>query len=184
MIIIPFLDLIDTEEDKERFKYCYFEYRNLMYKVAYDRLNDFQLAEDAVQDAYFYIAKNFYKIDDEKSPQSRNYIKLVTRSKANRIAEKRDKYVVIDEPCYDINDESDSIEDDAFNNYEKDKLIEAIGKLDEKYKIPIMLKSIYSYRSKEIAELMGLSDDAVRRRVYLAKKKLKKLLKGEMKTDE
>ncbi|MFR5876139.1 MAG: RNA polymerase sigma factor [Eubacterium sp.] len=183
MMIIPFLDLIDTEEDKERFIYCYTQYKNLMFKVAYERLHDSHLAEDAVQDAYFYIAKNFHKIDDEKSPESRNYIRMVTRSKANRIAEKQDKYI-LEEPDFDDNCEIQTIEDDAFNNYEIDKLMKAINNLNEKYKIPIMLKCIYNHRSKEIAEIMGVTDDVVRRRIYLGKQKLKKMLKSEMKTDD
>lgn len=184
-MIIPFLDLIDTEEDKERFIYCYTEYRNLMYQLAYERLQDSQLAEDAVHDAFLYVALNFHKIHDETSPQSRSYICLVTRSKANRIAEKQKKYLLTDElDNYDYSEEDQSIEDDAFDKYEKDMLAKAINQLNEKYKIPIMLKCIYNYKSKEIAELMGLTDAAVRRRVYLGKKKLRELLKGEIKKDE
>lgn len=184
MLFVPFLDVIDTEEDKQRFSYCYFEYRNLMYKIAYERLHDPQLSEDAVQDAYFYIATHFYKIFDEKSPESRNYIRMVTRSKANRIAEKQDRFVFNEEPSVDLNDDIKSVEDEAFDNYEIDKLAKAINQLEEKYRLPIMMKCIYHYRSKEIAELMELTDDAVRRRVYLGKKKLRELMKGEMKTDE
>jgi RNA polymerase sigma-70 factor (ECF subfamily) len=182
--VLPFLDLIDNEQDKKRFIYCYYQYRNLLYKIAFERLNDAQLAEDAVQETYLYIAKNFHKIEDEKSPQARNYIRLIARTYANRFAEKQDKYVFVDEEKIDYFNESGNIEDDVFEIYDVEKLANAINQLNEKYKIPIMLKCIYNHRSKEIAKLMGLSDDAVRRRVYLGKKKLKQILKGDMVINE
>jgi RNA polymerase sigma-70 factor (ECF subfamily) len=184
MFVLPFLDLIDNEEDKERFMYCYYQYRNLLYTVAYDRLHDSQLAEDAVQDTYFYIAKNFHKIHDEKSPQSRNYIRLVARSKANRIAEKRDKIISLEEYENIYTCDDDLTFEEAIKNIDRENLIGAINQLDEKYKIPVMLKCIYNHRSKEIAQIMDLSDNAVRRRIYLGKRKIEKMLKGEMVINE
>ena len=55
-----FLSLIDSDEDKAKFSNLYEQYKNLMFYIARDILKDEHLAEDAVQEAFIRIAKNFY----------------------------------------------------------------------------------------------------------------------------
>lgn len=66
-----FLALIDTEEDKIKFVTLYEKYRKLMFYIANDILKDTDLAEDAVQEAFFRIAKNFKKVGEISCPQTK-----------------------------------------------------------------------------------------------------------------
>ena len=57
-----YLTLIDDEEDKVRFEHAYYRYRKLMHREAKKILKDGHRAEDAVQEAFFRIARNFHKV--------------------------------------------------------------------------------------------------------------------------
>ena len=52
------LMMVDTPEEKRKFVILYENYRYLMLKVAADILHDYQLAEDAVQEAFVRVAKH------------------------------------------------------------------------------------------------------------------------------
>ena len=56
------LQLIDDPEDKRKFEDIYSRYERLMFIVARDILKDPYKAEDAVNDAFINIIKNFEKI--------------------------------------------------------------------------------------------------------------------------
>ena len=49
-----FLTLLDAKEEKSKFDKLYEKYRKLMHYVAKGILTDDQLAEDAVQEAFFF----------------------------------------------------------------------------------------------------------------------------------
>ena len=59
-----YLQLLDTEEEKQGFELLYETYRKLMHWVANNILHDEKLAEDAVHEAFLRIIKNFHKIND------------------------------------------------------------------------------------------------------------------------
>ena len=83
-----FLTLLDAKEEKSKFDKLYEKYRKLMHYVAKGILTDDQLAEDAVQEAFFRIAKNFYKVGEIDCPQTKNFVVIIVRNAALTIAKK------------------------------------------------------------------------------------------------
>lgn len=67
------LMMVDTPEEKRKFVILYENYRYLMLKVAADILHDYQLAEDAVQEAFVRVA-NIWKTSDSRRRLPRNVI--------------------------------------------------------------------------------------------------------------
>lgn len=63
-MVALYLSLIDKQEEKNRFEELYYRYRNLMYYIAYQVLHQDRDSEDAVQEAFFRIAKNMDKVKD------------------------------------------------------------------------------------------------------------------------
>lgn len=55
--------MIETDEDKSKFEEIYQEYRNLMYYVAYKRMQHEQDAEDVVHHVFVKIAENIKNIE-------------------------------------------------------------------------------------------------------------------------
>ena len=58
---------------------------------------------------------------------------------------------------------------------EAERLYQALNELDHTYQIPIILKYFYQMRSREIADFMGLTVEAVDVRIHRAKRILKKM---------
>lgn len=67
------LMMVDTPEEKRKFVILYENYRYLMLKVAADILHDYQLAEDAVQEAFVRV-QNIWKTSDSRRRLPRNVI--------------------------------------------------------------------------------------------------------------
>ena len=57
-----YLAIIDDENDKSRFEELYERYARLMHYAAREILADDRLAEEAVQEAFFRIARNFHRV--------------------------------------------------------------------------------------------------------------------------
>lgn len=71
-MIALYLALVD-EEQKDKFEQVYYKYRNLLYYVAYEILQNERDAEDAVQEAFLRVAKNIAKISDTYSNETKNF---------------------------------------------------------------------------------------------------------------
>ncbi|MDE5973167.1 MAG: hypothetical protein K2G73_00695, partial [Eubacterium sp.] len=75
--MIAFLDLLDTDEEKSKFKQLYYKYIDLLMWIAMGKLKNNHLAEEAVQDAFFYIAKNFDKVGEVESKVTKGYLSTI-----------------------------------------------------------------------------------------------------------
>ena len=90
-MITVFLSLLETEEEKQSFKKLYYKYVHLMMDIAYKRVSNYSVAEECVQEAFFYVAKNFNKIDDINSTTTRNFLAVITDSFAIKAYHKENK---------------------------------------------------------------------------------------------
>ena len=61
-IMLIYMMMLETPEEKSLFEQIYLEYRGLMFHVAYEILHNEQDAEDAVHQAFVKIAENIKKI--------------------------------------------------------------------------------------------------------------------------
>lgn len=178
--MIAFLDLIDEPEDKTRFAQLYETYSSLLYSIAYQKVKNAETAEDCVQETYLYVAKNFERIDEIVSDRTRNYLATIVRCIAIKKFNRQAKILSFESGEISENVSSgNNIEEDYINRFRVEQVRNAINALDESLRIPLYLKTIYNMKSSDIAKLMGISDDAVRRRIYLARKKIKEMIERE-----
>lgn len=56
-----FLNLLDTQSEKDKFANLYDKYKNLLYWISYGKTKSSQDAEECVQETFFYVAKHFEK---------------------------------------------------------------------------------------------------------------------------
>lgn len=78
-----FLNLIDSAEDKEKFKHFYNKYVGMVIWIAKSRLRDNQsLAEECAQETFLYFAKNFSKIEEVDSLKTKSYVGVVATAYA------------------------------------------------------------------------------------------------------
>ena len=72
-----FLNLLDTQSEKDKFANLYDKYKNLLYWISYGKTKSSQDAEECVQETFFYVAKHFEKIGDVNSSKTKGYLATI-----------------------------------------------------------------------------------------------------------
>lgn len=170
-----FLNLLDTQEEKDSFLELYDTYKDLLYWIALKKTNSIEDAEECVQETFFYVAKHFDKIGEIKSKRTKCYLSTIVTGFAIDIYNDFQKSELIS------NDDNELRDIEYFENFEKVELTAAFDDiLDEESKIFFYLKYIYNYKSSEIAEIYNVKDSLVRKKLQYAREKLKQyLIQGE-----
>lgn len=174
-MIMMFLNLLDTQEEKDGFLELYDTYKDLLYWIALKKTNSIEDAEECVQETFFYVAKHFDKIGEIKSKRTKCYLSTIVTGFAIDIYNEFQKLELIS------NDDNELRDIEYFENFEKVELTAVFDDiLDEESKIFFYLKYIYNYKSSEIAEIYNVKDSLVRKKLQYAREKLKQyLIQGE-----
>ncbi len=170
--MIEFLNLIDDIEEKERFRKLYEKYNRLVMWISYQKLNDNQLAEDCVQETFLYLAKNFGKIGDVDSKETKCYVSTIAQGIAISRYKKEQKIINYDES-------SISVPSLKMNEYDKIELSYIVDTLPDEDKNLLYLKYVFGYKSSEISKLYGISDALVRKRLERIRNQLKEIIGDE-----
>ena len=128
-----------------------------MYYIAYQVLHQDRDSEDAVQEAFFRIAKNMDKVKDIASTETKNFVAIITKREAMKI--------------YDKKHNSENLVNEVKN---------AIEQLPYKFSSLLTLKYVLGYSGKEIAEITGLTETNVRQQLMCGRKKLSEILEEDL----
>ncbi|MBS5316116.1 MAG: sigma-70 family RNA polymerase sigma factor [Clostridiales bacterium] len=172
-----YLMMLDTEEEKSKFEKVYFKYRQLMFQIANGILKDEYLAEDVVHKSFIKIMKHLDKIKEIECPKTKGFIVIIVKHAAIDLyrKRKRENTIQIDEEVL-IEHRGTTVDQEVIDKIEN-PLTAAILSLSYHYSEIILLKYNHNYADKQIAELLGLSEDNVKKRLQRAKKKLKEIMK-------
>lgn len=171
-----YLALIDEEWDLIRFEEAYYEYKGLLHYIAKKILQDEHRAEDAVQEAFLRIAKNFHKVGNIKTTSTKNFFILITRRVCLNLLEREEKFSTATEEEISLFENSytpGSLPDSFAGEAE---LIRQILNLPESMRSVLYLQAVYGFNAKETANLLGISVGAVWKRTSRARVILKKEL--------
>lgn len=87
--MLLFLDVLDTEEEKDKFVRIYEGYRYMMWYSANEILRDKELAEDAVQEAFLALTRHLDKVDESNVMRTKKFLRTIVKSKAIDMIRKR-----------------------------------------------------------------------------------------------
>lgn len=154
--------------DKEALAKLYETAGRAMFVVAQNVLRDYQLAEDATQEALIKIISRAKTLEDTKAAYS--WILTITRNCALDILRKNVREIAMDEENY--------------NNYPADNnnldiridIENAIDKLNEIDRQIVILRAFSGLSYKEIALVVELTEAACQKRYQRAIKQLKELM--------
>ncbi|GKX31540.1 hypothetical protein SH1V18_40200 [Vallitalea longa] len=149
-----------------------------MYRQAYHILKDPQLAEDAVQDAFLNIFRNFSTIKYKQvCPYSKSYFIQTVKNRSIDLYRVKTKRRII---SYD---ELENSLIDGLADIERTIKIKEVKKCLKKlpinYQSILIMKYYYGHTYKEISSLLNISDSNVKKRIIRAKKKYKNILQEE-----
>ena len=160
-----YLQLLDTEEEKQGFELLYETYRKLMHWVANNILRDEKLAEDAVHEAFLRIIKNFNKINEILCPETRSFVVIIVRNIALNMREKKKSEDEFHEVKEDISFGFDETADEIC----RQEIINVIMSLSDALKEVLMLYGYFGYTISEIAKLLDITEDAAYKRLQRAR---------------
>ncbi len=180
-MLLYFLSLIESDEDKAFFTTLYLNYKNMMFGIAQNILQDSGLAEDAVNTAFLSIINHFEFTKTRDEEKIKGYIIVVVQNAAKQIHNKQKKYSFIKKTdCeYDCDYENNffakasKIDDNFDDKIDYNFVLDAIKEMPSIYSDVLLLRFYHGCNSKEVGKILGISEATVRKRVERARMILK-----------
>ena len=163
-------------------KEIYEKYSKLVYNYLYKITNNKELSEDLMQETFYSAIKNINSFN--------NKCKLITwlcqiaKNKYMNEIRKQNVLVSMEEYSFDyfniyINNETNNIEQNLLKYEEKEFLYKNLNKLDDTIRELFFLKIKLNFTFKEIAIILGKTEEWARVNFYRTKIKIKEELKNE-----
>ena len=166
--MLLFLIMLDSDEDRSKFVQLYHKYRYFLWYLARERLQDDHLAEDAVQETFLALTRHMDKVG-------------CVENKATDLWRKRQG--IMEEKEASPKQEAEVFGEDVLDQYlvkeSYERILQAIQKLDEIYRVVFEFKYLHELSDREIADLLGVTPKVVNVRIFRARKKLQNLLREE-----
>lgn len=169
--MLVYLQMIETQEDKEKFEILYEEYRGLMYYIAYQILKNNQDAEDAVHNAFVTIAENMKNISEPVCPKTKSYIVTIIESRAIDLYRYKKRH-----PEVPLDEETVGVQTDYTG---KDGLAKCIGQLPTRYRHVLVLKYQLGLDNRGVAKALKITEANAIKLDQRAKARLRELCKEE-----
>lgn len=175
-----------TEEDINRLEGLYSKHGKEMFAIAYRILKDKESAEDVVQQSFLKVMDKLHNIDLSDENKTKKFLMIIARNLAIDVYNSRKNLSSNTEYV-----EAVDIDDPEFSNLIKSPCDELIAKenhtlimkhinnLSPIYKDVVLLEMIYGYSRKEIAQLLNIKYDTIKKRCERAHKMLEEALRKE-----
>ncbi len=164
--------LIDAciANDRLAQKKLYDRYKKAMYTLAYRITGNFELADEALQDAFLNVFRNLPKFRRESTLGA--WIKTIVVRTSLKIIKKK----IVFDPFEDYKNDNNFI--DWSDHLAMDYLEMAIRSLPEGYRSVFVLVEVEGFAHKEVAEMLEISEGTSKSQLFHAKRKLRDLLKS------
>ncbi len=168
-------DLLEgcLNSDRMAQKRLFDQYKDAMFTLAYRITNDFNVAEDVLQEGFLSVFKNIAQFRKDSTLGA--WIKTIIVRRALRLKKKNQKYQFSEE----LSDNYDDKMIDWGTSLDTEYLETAIQSLSTGYRTVFILIEIEGYSHREVAEMLGISEGTSKSQLYHSKKKLRSILKNQ-----
>lgn len=168
--------------NSEKLELLFDLYEMKMYKTAFRILNDEGQAEDAVQDVFVKVMSYLHKIKDPQALETKYFMLRLIRSTAIDIYRKNKKdWENLLWDSEDILKNQKIYEDTGILKCESRQMIRTILEvLDQKYRDVLELKYYFGLSHRECSRLLGVSEDAIAKRLERAKRMALKMMEDDL----
>ena len=183
-----------NDDDRDFVSGIFKEYGKQLYYIALDILKNEHDANDALQETMYKIIKYIDKFTDDNKTNARNKIMIGLRVairntsfRQYRKQQKKNKHETYffyesddeDDVTIEIEDETANIDDTIIKGEDCRKIKEALLNLSPDLQDAVNLVYYCDFSCVEAAKFLGVTDTALRNRLYQARKKLKEALRGD-----
>lgn len=170
-MLVFFLSVLETEQEKQRFTEIYQQYHTLVEQIALHMLGNQSDAEDAVQNTFLQIIRHFEKINEIPCKDLRFWIISIVKNEARMILRKQKNVIQLEDW------DGFAAESEYVSEYQE--LVRLFAKLPETYRAALEMKILLDYSGKEIAQRLGLTEEAVHTRISRGRKLLRDIAEKE-----
>lgn len=170
--MLIYLSALETDNERREFMVLYSEYHDVMLRVAKKYFpSDQMMLEDAVQNAWMKVIKNFQRILDVPCKKRGAYCVIIVRNECISLLRKAKNDLSFDdlEPIL--------AEDQAEGH--ADAIIEVIHRLPETYRTVLEMRFVEECSTREIAQKLNIPEATVNTRVFRGRSLLLERLREE-----
>ena len=170
-----------SAEHRNNIAYLFEKYgRQLFYYIS-KIISDPKLQEDALQESFYIISKNYNKIRELDSNETRNYLYTIVKTTSLKIYN-REKIIrdnlELNDNILDFGSNELSIDNFIVNTDLKVLLKYALSELNDNDKNLIIMRYYLDLSIKEIAEILSIKENTVSQRIVRVKQKLVKIIES------
>lgn len=166
-----YLAMLGTEEDRERFTLLYEAHEKRLYAVALKILGNPTQAEDAAQQAWLQVLRNWDRINTLDWDAAAKYLAVAAKNAALDILKKERWNTSMPE------DWNPPAPEDDQGEYQR--LVALILSLPEAYRRVLELKFVEEKTNQEIAKRLGIKESTVSTKIQRGRKLLLNALEQE-----
>lgn len=173
--------MLDNDEERSVFEQLYTSHSQRLYRIALSKLHKPEDAEDAVSECFLRILNKSANIF-EVSPNKRTaFLNILIRNVCAQAFNKsvRENAVSIDDEDSPELADGINLEDEVIGKLAHDRLVEFIAQLPEKTRDALVLRSVMGVPAHEAAEQLGITENALRQRIFEARKAIKIFVEKE-----
>ncbi len=179
---------IDDIDDRTFMENVFLSYRRLMYRVALDYVTSITEADDVINTACERLYKKISTIRCLPSNALKPYVVSATRNSALNYISAEKKHTshrdfTSEETLEKTSAFTEDVEDFVLHRIVIADIREAIGRLPKREKDVMLMKFYNNMPNKEIAELLGITDNNVRGILMRAREHIKKDLINQKRID-
>lgn len=165
-------------ESQDSIAYLFQKYNRQLFYYISKIIHDPKLQEDALQESFYIISKNYNKIKDLDSAETRNYLYTIVKTTSLKIYNKEKLYncMEFNENIIDFNINELSVDSIIVNTDLKILLKCALSELSNTDKDLIIMRYYLDLNIKEISELLSVKENTVSQIILRAKQRLVKII--------
>ena len=170
MVLLTFLlAALESDEDRALFTEIYEQNHDRMEQTALRILKDPHDAEDAVQNAFLQVIRNFDALLEIPCKKRIFWCISIVKNEALAILRKKKKTILIIEEL----EENPAAGVEEAMSYKE--VVRLFAQLPETYRSVLEMKMILGYSGKEIAKSMGLTENTVNVRITRGRAMLREI---------
>ena len=180
-MILFIVETLDNEEDKKFILDVYNKYAPMMRARAYTYTKDYETSADLAHECIIKLIPQTDKLRTYNDSQLRAYIAIAIDHISINYIKHSSKSCLLpeNEECFfDSVEDPDVLEDIVELKFSYDYLRESFLLLPERDKKLIMLKYDLELSDKEIAPIIGISENSVRMTIKRSVQRLERMMKG------
>ena len=172
-MLVMYLSLLDTEEQRDKFEYIYNLYKGMMYNIAFSVAKDHFIAEDIVHETFLNLIRIIDDVRIDSERETGKFLKIITHNQAVDHIRKLDRSQTWNNEALEFKMKGTTSDPESIviERSSLDRLVSLVSEMDALYRTPLVLR-VQGYKISEIANILDAKPQTIKVRLHRARKML------------